>query len=71
MKVLVVEDSSRIRESLLTAFRDEGWVVDATENGPEGLWFGLNHPYDAIVLDLMLPEMDGETILRQWRKRGI
>jgi DNA-binding response OmpR family regulator len=71
MKVLVIEDSSRIRESLITAFRDEGWIVDATENGPEGLWYGLNYPYDAIVLDLMLPELDGETILRQWRTKGI
>ena len=70
MRLLVVEDYAPLRDSLAKGLRDSGYAVDATGNGSEGLWFAENHPYDAIVLDLMLPGMDGMKILGTLRKAG-
>src|SRR5689334_18666750 len=70
MRLLVVEDYAALRDSLATGLRDSGYAVDATGNGTEGLWYAENHPYDAIVLDLMLPGMDGMKILATLRKAG-
>jgi DNA-binding response OmpR family regulator len=70
MRLLVVEDYAPLRDSLAKGLRDSGYAVDATGNGSEGLWFAENHPYDAIVLDLMLPGMDGMAILGTLRKAG-
>jgi len=47
---------------------EEGYVVDSSASGDEGLWFAKNHPYDVIILDIMLPEVDGLTILRKIRE---
>ncbi|MGC9453011.1 MAG: response regulator transcription factor [Oceanipulchritudo sp.] len=71
MKLLLVEDSSRLQDALCTAFRAEGHVVDSSRDGEEGLWLGLNHAYDVIVLDIMLPGRDGLSILSELRTRGI
>jgi DNA-binding response OmpR family regulator len=70
MRLLVVEDYAPLRESLAKGLRDTGYAVDATGDGTEGLWYAENHPYDAIVLDLMLPGMSGTEILKRLRATG-
>jgi DNA-binding response OmpR family regulator len=67
MRVLIVEDQERLRNWLLKGLREADFVVDATGNGKEGLWYALGNSYDAIILDLMLPGMDGLSILRELR----
>lgn len=67
MRVLIVEDQERLRNWLLKGLREADFVVDATGDGKEGLWYALGNSYDAIILDLMLPGMDGLSILRELR----
>lgn len=67
MRVLVVEDYRPVREALVKGLREAGFAVDATGDGEEGLWFATSHDYDVIVLDLMLPGVDGLSILRRLR----
>lgn len=68
MKLLVVEDEPRLLRSLAGALRDEGYAVDTAPDGTEGLYKALNSSYDAIVLDVMLPGVDGWEILRRVRQ---
>ncbi|GAA5483606.1 response regulator transcription factor [Haloferula sargassicola] len=68
MRCLLVEDYPPLRENVAECLREEGHVVDASATGDEGLWFARNHPYDVIVLDIMLPNVDGLTILRKLRE---
>jgi DNA-binding response OmpR family regulator len=70
MRALVVEDYVALRESLARGLRDTGYAVDATGEGREGLWYAENHPYDVIVLDLMLPGMSGLEVLKRLRNAG-
>ncbi|MBY7823695.1 response regulator transcription factor [Vibrio fluvialis] len=74
MRLLVVEDSPVLRESLVMGLSDHHYVVDATDNGKEALWLADNSnddvPYDLIILDIMLPDMDGLSVLRNLRKKG-
>ena len=70
MRVLVVEDSRIVRESLCTALKKSGYAVDATGDGLEGSWFAESHDYDAIILDLMLPGRNGLAVLQRLRERG-
>jgi DNA-binding response OmpR family regulator len=70
MRILVVEDSERLRRSLKTALRHSGYAVDATGDGAEGLWLAEGNDYDVIVLDLMLPGLDGLSLLRKLRGKG-
>ena len=70
MRALVVEDYAVLRESLAKGLRDCGYAVDATGEGREGLWYAENHPYDVIVLDLMLPGMSGLDVLKKLRSTG-
>lgn len=67
MRVLVIEDYAPIRESVAQGLREAGFAVDATGDGKEGLWFAESGGYDVIVLDLMLPSMDGLTVLKKLR----
>ena len=67
MKLLLVEDYDPLRKSLAKGLRESGFAVDATADGKEGLWYARTGEYDVIVLDLMLPGMDGLTVLRQLR----
>ncbi|MCA9410361.1 MAG: response regulator transcription factor [Candidatus Omnitrophica bacterium] len=71
MKVLVVEDSRRLRTYIKAGLEDVGYAVDTADDGEEGLWLAQSNEYDAIVLDLMLPKMDGIQVLQQLRKDGI
>jgi DNA-binding response OmpR family regulator len=70
VRLLVVEDYAPLRESLARGLRDAGYAVDATGDGTEGLWFAENHPYDVILLDLMLPGTGGLEILKKLRQTG-
>lgn len=70
MRVLVVEDSEKLRRALQFGLRKAGYAVDATGDGEEGLWFAQSNDYDAVVLDLMLPKLDGLSVLRQLRAGG-
>ena len=70
MRVLIVEDSARLRQTLITWLRRNGLAVDASADGEEGLWLASNNDYDAIVLDIMLPKLDGLALLQKLRKQG-
>ncbi len=70
MKVLLIEDSKLLQRSVGTALKKAGYAVDVTGDGKEGLWYAESNPYDAIILDLMLPGMDGLTLLHRLRTQG-
>lgn len=70
MRLLLVEDFKPLQKSLLKGLREAGYAVDATGDGEEGLWFAESNDYDLIILDLMLPNMDGMTILKKLRAQG-
>ncbi len=67
MRVLIVEDDSAIRGALAQALGEDGYAVDASGDGTEGLWYAERNDYDLIVLDLMLPGLDGLELLRRVR----
>lgn len=67
MKILLVEDSISLRRSLTIGLQNLGFTVDDTEDGSEGLSMALSGDYDVIVLDIMLPSIDGITILKTIR----
>src|SRR6185295_990357 len=70
MRLLLIEDSARLRATLERGLRKAGYAVDAAKDGREGLWLATENEYDVIVLDLMLPEIDGLTVLRTLREKG-
>ena len=70
MRVLLIEDYEPLARSLAQGLREAGYAVDATGNGQEGLALAQGNPYDALVLDLMVPQLDGWTILRTLRSDG-
>ena len=70
MRLLIIEDYTPLRESLARGLRDAGYAVDATGSGGDGLWYAQNHPYDIVILDVMLPGMDGFELLRRLRGAG-
>ena len=69
MRVLVVEDYEPLARSVAQGLREAGYAVDLAADGEEGLWFADSNPYDAIVLDVMLPKLDGLTLLRTLREK--
>lgn len=71
MRLLIVEDSERLQRSLGLALRKRGFAVDVTGDGNEALWQASETPYDLILLDVMLPGLDGLSILRTLRERQI
>jgi two-component system OmpR family response regulator len=70
MRVLVVEDDKDLNRQLVAAFQEVGYAVDKAFDGEEGHFLGDTEPYDAVVLDIGLPEMDGITVLENWRREG-
>ncbi|KFB10639.1 response regulator transcription factor [Nitratireductor basaltis] len=68
MRILVVEDDKDLNRQLCDALSDAGYVVDAAHDGEEGHFLGDTEPYDAVVLDVGLPQMDGISILERWRR---
>lgn len=70
MRLLLIEDNTMLRNALGQYLREAEFIVDAVETGDEGLWAATENPYDVVLLDLMLPNMDGMEILRTLRKKG-
>ncbi|MDB4334500.1 response regulator, partial [Akkermansiaceae bacterium] len=70
MRILLVEDYTPLRESITEHLKDTGYAVDSTADGKEGFEFATSHKYDAIVLDLMVPGMDGFKILTELRAKA-
>lgn len=71
MKILIVEDSPLLRRSLEEGLRQAGYAVDTAADGREGLWRAQSGAYDVILLDLMLPLMDGMSVLRELRAHKV
>lgn len=70
MRLLVVEDDPDLNRQLVAALKDAGYAVDSATDGEEGHFLGDTEPYDAVILDLGLPVMDGVTVLEKWRRAG-
>lgn len=70
MRILVVEDNPDLRDQLSKALSQAGYAVDLAGNGEDGQFLGETEPYDAVVLDLGLPKVDGVTVLKNWRAQG-
>jgi DNA-binding response OmpR family regulator len=70
MRVLLIEDYRPLQESLTKGLREAGFAVDTTGDGQEGLWYATSNDYDVIILDLMLPGMDGLSLLGKLRAKG-
>lgn len=71
MRVLVVEDESRLSRHIAGALGEAGYAVDCASDGARAEFLGQTERYDAVVLDLGLPRVDGLTILRRWREVGV
>jgi len=70
VRVLLIEDSIRLRSYISEGLSQAGYAVDQAADGEEGLWLALSNSYDVMVLDLMLPKMDGISVLKRLRKDG-
>ena len=71
MRVLVVEDERRLAENIARSLRESaGYAVDVAGDGQQGLYLAESSPYDLVVLDLMLPKLDGHGMLVRFRERG-
>lgn len=70
MRILVVEDDRDLNRQLVSALEDASYVVDSASDGEEGHFLGDTEPYDAVVLDVGLPELDGISVLEKWRRDG-
>jgi len=70
MRILVVEDTIVLAEQLRVALHRAGYAIDLASEGEQALHLGATEPYDVVVLDLGLPNMDGLSVLRRWREVG-
>ena len=71
MRILVAEDEAKVAGHIRKGLQEAGYAVDVAVDGPEALWLAGNHPYDAMVCDVMMPGQDGITVVRQLRRKGI
>ncbi|XHR26851.1 MAG: response regulator transcription factor [Chthoniobacteraceae bacterium] len=71
MRILIVEDNDRLRKSLLDYLREEGFATDGAASGEEALYHIAHYEYDAIALDIMIPEPDGFEVLKKIRQTGV
>jgi DNA-binding response OmpR family regulator len=71
MRILMVEDDASLADTVREALVTEGFAVDVMRTGPDGLWAATEHPYDVVMLDIMLPGLSGYEICRQLRARGV
>src|SRR5215468_8056804 len=67
MRALVVEDYAPVRAAVSEGLAEHGFAVDSAADGEDGLWLAESNPYDVIVLDVMLPKLDGLAILQRLR----
>lgn len=70
MKLLVIEDESLLRQQLEQGLLKEGYVVDSAADGRDGLYYATEYDYDAAIIDLGLPEIDGISVIKQTREAG-
>jgi two-component system OmpR family response regulator len=70
MRILVVEDDTNLNRQVKEALTEGGYAVDVAFDGEEGHYLGDTEPYDAVVLDIGLPQMDGLSVLEEWRRAG-
>ncbi len=70
MRLLVVEDDKNLNRQLVEAFEEAGYAVDSAVDGEEGHFLGETEPYDAVILDIGLPVIDGISVLEKWRRAG-
>lgn len=70
MRILIVEDELTLAQQLVNALSQEGYAVDQAHNGIDGHFLGDTEPYDAVLLDLGLPQLDGLSVLKKWRAAG-
>ena len=70
MRLLVVEDDKDLNRQIVSALENAGYAVDKAFDGEEGLYLGETEPYDAVILDLGLPKVDGVAVLQSWRRAG-
>ncbi len=70
MRILLIEDDENLNRQLAQMLRDADYVVDCAYDGEEGHFLGDTEPYDAVILDIGLPQMDGVTVLDKWRQAG-
>jgi two-component system OmpR family response regulator len=70
VRLLVVEDDKDLNRQIVNALENAGYAVDKAFDGEEGLYLGETEPYDAIILDLGLPKVDGVAVLQGWRRAG-
>lgn len=71
MRILIVEDDKDLNRQLAEALRDADYVVDCAFDGEDGHHLGETEPYDAVILDIGLPQMDGISVVEQWRRDGV
>jgi two-component system, OmpR family, response regulator len=71
LRVLVVEDEIRLSQQLAQVLTEAGYAVDCANDGQQADFLARTEQYDAVILDLGLPKIDGLTLLRQWRRAGI
>lgn len=71
MRILVVEDEPNLAESVRRGLTAEGFTVDVEINGEDGLWAATEHTYSAVVLDIMLPKLNGYKVIEQLRQREV
>jgi DNA-binding response OmpR family regulator len=69
MRLLLIEDNAQLRDAIAQYLREANFIVDTAASGDDGLWAATENPYDAVLLDLMLPMVDGMEILRRLRKK--
>ncbi|MDP5003431.1 MAG: response regulator transcription factor [OM182 bacterium] len=70
MRLLIVEDEDLLRHQLETGLVQHGFIVDAAADGRNGLYYGTEYDYDAAIIDLGLPEIDGITLIEELRRAG-
>src|SRR5690554_983301 len=68
MRVLIVEDEPTLGQQLKSTLESNGYAIDLSTDGEDGHFMGATEEYDAVILDLGLPEIDGLTVLDRWRK---
>jgi len=71
MRILIIEDEINLADSLKRAFKEQHYSVDVANTGEEGLFLGNVNDYDIIILDIMLPDIDGWTVCNRLRKEGV
>ena len=71
MKILIVEDEEGLREALVSSLKDEGYQAEGAQDGQEGLDLACSGTYDLVILDIMLPKLDGYEVLKRIREKKI